>query len=69
MGLIETHLTNKDLKPETKIKYALLKASVLNTMGNYKGLNIFLDELVEEIVPLNLPVEYIKAKLLKISTL
>ena len=69
LSLIETHLTSKDLKPETKIKYALLKASVLNTMGKYKGLNIFLDELVKEIIHLNLPVEYLKAKILKVSTL
>lgn len=69
LQLIESYLSKTNLIPEEQIRYAILKGSILNTMGVYKGLTLLLDELIEEINAFNLPVEYLEANLLKIDAL
>lgn len=67
--MIDDELSKNNLLNEEKIRYSLLKVSILSTMGMYKGIRVMFEELIEEIKNLNLPIEYLKANLIKIDTL
>lgn len=67
--MIDNELSKNNLSNEEKIRYSLLKVSILSTMGMYKGIMVMFEELIEEITNLNLPIEYLKANLIKIDTL